>query len=63
MADRKRESAPEQLLGEIPTCIVALRPSRTRPRPGQQVKLAREPENRHHRRAIRVEGHRSTRIG
>jgi len=63
MANRRREVPGEQLLGEIPTCIVGLRHGRTRPRPGRQVKLRREPENRHHKRAIRVEGHRSARIG
>jgi len=63
MADRRRESPREQVLGEIPTCIVGVRYGRARPRPGQQVKLRREPENRHHKRAIRVEGQRSARIG
>ena len=63
MADRKRESHGEQLLGEIPTCIVGLRHSRARPRPGEQVKLRREAENRHHKQAVRVESQRSTRIG
>jgi hypothetical protein len=63
MADRTRESHGEQLLGEIPTCIVGLRHGRTRPRPGQQVKLRREPENLRHKQAIRVEGQLSARIG
>ena len=63
MANRRRESHGEQLLGEIPTCIVCLRHGRPQPRPGQQVKLVREPENRHHKQAIRVEGQRSARIG
>jgi len=63
MADRKCASHGEQLLGEIPTRIVGGRYGRIHPRPGQQVKLKREPENRHQNQAIRVEGQRSARIG